>query len=267
MKNSSNASIDTWLGVAVEASKAASHALLDRFRPAADSPLEVNYKGPADVVTDADITSDKAIADVLSRPGVPGDILSEESRIDKGDGQLTWLIDPLCGTLPFSTGLPHWGVCIALSSEPDLLVGVVALPTTGEVLSAAKGKGAFLNGNPFEAHEPPGTLRDIGVALADDSQGYSNAQRTLRSAIGRGYSFGSAAYPMAQVLLGRMHGVVFKRGLSVHTAAGVVIARELGVRVTDVAGNDVVWDPEAPRNGMVFAWPQTHDALLDALRD
>ena len=178
---------------------------------------------------------------------------------------MTWLIDPLCGTLPFSTGLPHWGVCVALRSGPDLLVGVVALPTTGEVLSAAKGQGAFLNGSPIEAREPPGELRDIGVAIEGNNHRFTDAQRILQSAPGRTYSFESAAYPIGQVLLGRLHGVAGLSGLSVHSAAGVVIARELGVRVTDEAGDDVIWDPGVAPNGLVVAWPRTHKALLKAL--
>ena len=220
MQCSSDASIAMWLDIAEEAATAASRVLLDRFRPVADSPLELNYKGPSDVVTDADIASDKAIAEVLTRPGVPGDILSEESRTDKDDGQLTWLIDPLRGTLPFSTGLPHWGVCVALSSGPDLLVGVVALPATGEVLSAAHGRGPLLNGSPLRAQEPPGALRDIGVAIEGFNQGFDDVLRRLQRAVGRSYSFESAAYPIGQVLLGRLHGVGGLRRLSVHTAQG-----------------------------------------------
>ena len=145
------------------------------------------------------------------------------------------------------------------------MVGVVALPATGEVLSAANDRGAFLNGVPFEAHEPPGALRDIGVAIEGFNQGFDDVLRRLQRAVGRSYSFESAAYPIGQVLLGRLHGIGGLRRLSVHTAAGVVIARELGIRVTDESGNDVIWDPGAPRNGLVLAWPRTHEALLEAL--
>ena len=197
----------------------------------------------------------------------PGDILSEESRTDKGDGQLTWLIDPLCGTMPFSTGLPHWGVCIALSSGIDLLIGVVALPTTGEMLSAVKSQSAFLNGSPIQAQEPPGELRDISVAIQGNNQRFTDSQRILQKAPGRTYSFESAAYLIGQVLQGRLYGVSGLRGLSVHSAAGVVIARELGVRVTDEAGDDVIWDTDKGPNGLVVAWPRTHEALLQALLD
>ena len=131
--------LDTLLRVAVEAVTAGSRALMDRFRPPEDAALSVTYKGTADPVTDADIASDRAIASVLNRPGVPGDILSEESSLDRGDGRLTWLIDPLCGTIPFSTGLPHWGPSVAVGDGTNFLIGAITLPTTGELLSAAKG--------------------------------------------------------------------------------------------------------------------------------
>ena len=244
---------DKWLRTAIDASESASRILLEVFRPPTETPLKLNYKGPSDVVTDADMASDKAIIDVLTRSGLPGNILSEESRTDLGDGQFTWLIDPLCGTLPFSTGPPHWGVSIALRSGIDLLLGVVALLTEGEVLSAVKGQGAFLNGSPFRAQEPPGELRDIGVATEGNNQRYTESQRILQSAAGRTYTYVSAAYPIGQVLLGRLHGVAGLNGLNVHTAAGVVIAREMGVWVTDGVGNDVALDPARGANGLVIA--------------
>ena len=89
MNVDSTALKDKWLSVALDASDAASRALLSRFRPPFTNPLELNYKGPSDVVTDADITSDRAIAEVLTSSGVPGDILSEESKTDRGDGRFT----------------------------------------------------------------------------------------------------------------------------------------------------------------------------------
>ena len=76
------------------------------------------------------------------------------------------------------------------------------MPTTDDVLSAVRGQGAHLNGQPLYAQEPPGDLRDIGVALEADSHGFTEAQRTLHPSIGRGYyASGSAVYPMGQILL------------------------------------------------------------------
>lgn len=257
--------MDNMYSVAMEASEAASRALMSRFRPPAGAPLELNYKEPGELVTDADIASDKAITDVLTRQGVPGDILSEESSIDKGDGRYTWIIDPLCGTLPFSTGLPHWGVCIALGSGPDLLIGVVTLPSTGEVISAVQGRGAYLHSMPMKSQEPSGEFGETALALEGQGERFSDTRRAFQHAVRRGYAFGSAAYPIAQVLLGRLHGVVFTGPISVHTAAGVVVARELGIPVTDMAGDELEWDPGSAPNSLIIAWPRTHEATINAL--
>ena len=103
------------LSVGIEAAEAAGRVLLERFRPPVGASLELQYKGPGDLVADADLASDRAITDTLVARGDTGNILSEESCDYRGDSQRTWLIDPLCGTLPFSTGLAQWGVNIALS--------------------------------------------------------------------------------------------------------------------------------------------------------
>ena len=253
------------LSVAIEAAESASAALLARFRPPVDQPLELNYKGPGDVVTDADLAADRAIAQVLELRGAPGNVLSEESIIDKGDTRSTWLIDPLCGTLPFSSGLPHWGVNVALSIGDELEIGVVALPTGKEILSAVRGQSAYVNGVRLESQEPPGAPRNIAISFDADGRSLTPAKRALSEVFERLYGFASAAYPLGHLLQGRLHGAVFN-DLNVHTAASVVIARELGVRVTDENGNDAVWASDSDSKYLVFAWPRTHEALMDALR-
>lgn len=251
--------------IAIEAGERASTILLSRFRPPADTPLELNYKGPGDIVTDADFAADRAIAEVLEKGGAPGNVLSEESSIDKGNGHLIWLIDPLCGTLPFSTGLSHWGVSVALSVGTELEIGVVALPVGKEILSAVRGRGAYVNGEKLESQEPSGEPRNIGVSFEADGRLLSPAKQALSKVVERLYCFASAASPLGQLLQGRLHGAVFNE-FNVHTAAAVVIARELGVRVTDEAGHEAVWGSDTSSKYLVFAWPRTHEALIDALR-
>lgn len=251
--------------VAIEAAERAASVLLTRFRPPAGASLELNYKGPGDIVTDADFAADRAIAEVLEARNAPGNILSEESTTNKGASRLTWLIDPLCGTRPFSTGLPHWGVNVALRVGTALEIGVVALPPSNELLSAVRGRGAFVNGKKLESQEPPGDPRNVGVSFEADGRLLTPAKQALCEVVERLYCFASAAYPMGQVLLGRLHAAVFNE-FNVHTAAAVVIARELGIQVTDEAGNDVKWGSDAPSKYLVMAWPRTHEALIDGLR-
>jgi len=147
----------------------------------------------------------------------------------------------------------------------ELMIGVVALPTSNEVLSAVRGRGAYINGKKLETQEPPGNPRDVAIAIEYDIRLITGSIRALAEAAGRTYTFASAAYPLGQLLLGRLHGAVFKE-VSVHTAASVVIARESGIRVTDETGNDVEWASNTPSELLLVAWPPTHKILLDAMR-
>ena len=141
---------------------------------------------------------------------------------------------------------------------------MIALPATGEVLSAARDHGAYLNGTRLASREPPGNLPEVPLAFEGDRRRFTVSQRALEDAAGRQYTFASAAYPLAQLLLGRLHGYV-GRQLNVHTAAAAVIARELGIRVTDEAGKNVNWTPDTSSSALVVAWPRTHATLLSRL--
>jgi myo-inositol-1(or 4)-monophosphatase len=257
------------LRAALAAADAATTELLARFRPSGEAALDIQVKGPGALVTDADMAADRAIADALIGLNAPGDILSEESQQDRGDTDLTWLIDPLCGTTPFSTGLGQWGVNVALRSQTGLELGVVAIPTLREMLSAVRGKGVSRNGQPWTVTEPPGEMGDIAIGIEIDS-GPDWAERMagdLRwlKANGQVYSFVSAAYPAAQVILGRMHGVVFHRITPVHLAASAAVAGELGIRVTGPSGEELDWADDEGFDRVIFAWPRTHSALLQAI--
>ena len=96
-------------------------------------------------------------------------------------------------------------------------------------------------------------------------EGLSGRERKVAEVAGRRYAFASAAYPLGQVLQGRLHGAAFAE-VNVHTAAAVVIARELGIKVTDEVGNEVGWAPHRPSGALVVAWPRIHEALLRAMR-
>ena len=142
---------------------------------------------------------------------------------------------------------------------------MVALPTSNEILSAVRGQGAYVNGVRLEPQEPPGEHRNIAISFDADGRRLTPVKRALSEVFERLYAFASAAYPLGQLLLGHLHGSVFN-DLNMHTAASVVIARELGVRVTDENGNDAVWASDTPGKYLVFAWPRTHEAMMDALR-
>ncbi len=130
------------LDVAIEAAKKAGRLQLEKLF----SKHELKEKGPKDFVTDVDLESEKIIINHIRENFPSHSFLSEESGKSKNSSQSKWIIDPVDGTHSYMRGLPNFGISIALEKEGQIIAGVIFLPVFGELLSAEKGKGAFLNG-------------------------------------------------------------------------------------------------------------------------
>ena len=258
------------LKAAIAAAAAASQVLLGRFRSAADVPLETWMKSSGELVTDADIASDNAIAEALDAAGVPGSILSEESRSERDGKGLTWLVDPLCGTVPFNTGMGHWGVNIGLRNGQALELGVLTLPFMNEQLTSVQGNGVLRNGRPWSALAPGAALSDVAVSL--DIDGGKDWERLLGGglewvpSVGQINCFSSSAYSMAQICLGRLAAGVYYRIGPMHLAAGAIIAQELGLPVTDATGESIDWGSDDDLPVVVVGWPEVHAQLIKAMK-
>jgi myo-inositol-1(or 4)-monophosphatase len=264
------------IGRAAEsAAIASSEALMARFRPDGSDPLDTFFKAPYELVTDADLASDRAIAQALQDSGAPGRILSEESEtVLTDDDLLVWHIDPLCGTVPFSTGLSNWGVNIAARHHGDLVAAELVMPSLGERLSALKGRGVLRNGEPFVPTAPNTELSKSTIGL---EIGHPDLWRDLLGSgldwipsIGNINAFSSATYPIGQVCFGRMSAVVLysrspARASSVHLDAGVMVAEQLGVIVTDIQGKRIDGTSTVAPSAFVIGWPDVHAELLQAM--
>ena len=115
---------------------------------------DIKYKSKKDVVTRADIASEKLIVEGLRKAFPEHSIRTEEAGVIEGtDPRYRWIIDPVDGTVNFSRGIPFWGISIALHFEGKPLVAVVNLPRLGELFTAVKGGGAFMNGKPIHVSD------------------------------------------------------------------------------------------------------------------
>lgn len=256
------------LDAAIAASDAASKLLLDRFRPV-DRPLDAWMKSPGALVTDADMSADAVIAEALTTSGLHISIRSEESTSTLGTGDAYWLVDPLCGTVPFSLGMPHWGINIALLVDGRLELGLISIPAAGERLLAVRQEGAQLGESTLHPAPPTTELAQSTVGLEID--GGDEWGRVLSEGLGwvpragQVNTFASAAYPAAQVCMGRLAAAVFYKIAPMHIAAGACIAAELGLRVTDSHGRDLDWGSDEDLPIVVMGWPQVHLQLIDAM--
>lgn len=258
------------LEAALVAAREAAETLRVRFRQKrGEPPLNSWTKDGGGLVTDADIASDQAITQVLKVHDVPGAILSEESHTPADDDGLTWLVDPLCGTVPFSTGLAHWGVSIALRQGGSLELGVLTLPAQQDQLTVVRGRGVSRNGRIWTSSPPGDRLSEVTVALEID--GGTEWKRVLAGSldwvggVGQINSFSSAAFPVAQICLGRLAAAVFYRITPVHLAAGALIAAELGIVTTDASGDPLDWSQDGEFPVVVIGWPEVHGQLIEAM--
>ena len=258
-----------FLDAALSASAAATEVLNAKFDSLGPGNLRSWMKSPGALVTEADVEADRIIAETLVAHGVPGDIWSEESRADRGGGPV-WLIDPLCGTVPFSNGMPHWGVNIALLRDGALEMGVISVPPAGERLAAVRGQRVARNGVPWQPEPPSGHLSEltIGVEIDGGPDWGRLVDRGLEwlEGVGQVNMFSSAAYPLAQLCVGRLPAVVlYNVQEPVHTAAGACIAYELGIEVTDEHGEPIEWSPDLEMPVIVFGWPEPHRQVIEAM--
>jgi myo-inositol-1(or 4)-monophosphatase len=204
--------------------------------------LQVSKKGPADFVSTADRTAERALIAELTkvRPRY-GFLVEEGDEIVGADTSNRWIIDPLDGTTNFLHGIPHFAISIALERDGDLVAGVIYEPVHDGLYWAEKGGGAHWNGRrrrvsarrrldeslfatgiPFKGtRDHPSFLRQLEAVMA------------VSAGVRR---FGSAALDLAYVAAGRYDGF-WESGLqSWDMAAGIVLVREAGGFVSDLDG-------------------------------
>ncbi|MBI2114179.1 MAG: inositol monophosphatase, partial [candidate division NC10 bacterium] len=133
------------IGLALDAGR----ILKRRFRTA----MAVTVKGPADIVTAADVEVQSLIVRRLRRRFPAHGILAEEGLDATAATEWRWIVDPLDGTKNFAHGIPGFCVSIAVEREGRAEVGVVDDPVHEELFVAVRGSGAWCNGRPIRVSE------------------------------------------------------------------------------------------------------------------
>ncbi len=235
----------------------------------------------SDVVTAADLAVEQLIRDRIAAAR-PGDaVLGEEG----GTGQqppsgspaaaVTWIVDPIDGTVNYVYGIPAWSVSVAAAvgdpavGDPaaggSVVAGCVVNPVTGEVFTAAAGHGARRNGESLTAAaQPP----ELAVSLVGTGFGYTAVNRAVDGWVAGQLlpqvrdirRIGSASLDLCMVATGQLDAY-YERGLNRWDhAAGGLVAAEAGYTVAGLAGR------AADREFLLAAPAGLWDRLYDALR-
>ena len=208
------------------------------------SELNIELKGRHDLVTKADVESEKAIIGCIKEYRISDRILGEETHDGSAlTSERTWIIDPIDGTTNFAHGFPVFCVSIALYENKKPLVGLVYEINSDELFYAQAGKGAFLNDKPIQVstiHKADESLIGTGfpyrdLSLVDD---YLRLFKVFMKETHGVRRPGSASYDLACVAAGRIDGF-YEYGLAPwDVAAGAFIIQEAGGIVTDWHGGD-----------------------------
>jgi myo-inositol-1(or 4)-monophosphatase len=198
---------------------------------------------PTDPVTVVDTETERLLRDRLAqlRPGEP--ILGEEGGgpADTGatpSGALTWVLDPIDGTVNFVYGIPAYAVSVAVQVNGVSVAGAVADVVAGLVYSAATGLGADVTDARGTRALRCSTVDNLSMALLGTGFGYSRRRRSAQAALLAQMlpvvrdvrRIGSAALDLCMVAAGRLDA--FYEHLQVwDSAAGALIATEAGARV------------------------------------
>lgn len=218
-----------------------------------------------DVVTQADKDVELLIRGRLADARPDDAILGEEGGASGGTSGLTWVVDPIDGTVNYLYGIPHYAVSVAVvEGDPDpltwsALAGAVANPVTGETFTAEAGQGSYVRATP---HAAPRRLRvaepvDLSQALVSTGFAYESAMRAqqgdviarLLPQVRDIRRLGVASLDICSVADGRADAY-FERALSPWDhAAGTLIAREAGAVVKGLG------DARASRDFILVAEP------------
>jgi myo-inositol-1(or 4)-monophosphatase len=256
------------LEVCMEAAKAGGQVLLDwqhRF--------VVREKAARDLVTEADVSAQEAIREIIHKAFPEHDFLSEEEACDRvGRGleaipqrrsDFRWIVDPLDGTTNYVHHLPGFAVSIALQQGSEVVIGAVYDPIADELFVGQRGRGATLNGRPIRTS---GCQR-LGEALIAVSFPPHVSRESLEiqrfveillasQSVRR---MGSAALNLSYVAAGRLDGYVATSVNIWDVAAGLLLVREAGGSESGIDGDALCLErPEL----IVAASQPLHEQLM-----
>jgi myo-inositol-1(or 4)-monophosphatase len=259
------------LELAVEAARFSGGLLLQRAAAGAERAVSAKST-PTDLVSDADIASERAIRELLRERRPADGFVGEEGGREEGTSGLRWVVDPLDGTVNFLFAIPQWCVSVAVRDAEGVLAGAVYDPNRDELFSAVRGGGAHRvrgSGEPqaLALHPQRAHLghEDVSTAMLATGLSYDSRVRAAQArvlqrvipAVRDIRRFGSAALDLCWTAMGRYDAYFERTVKQWDIAAGALVCQEAGLRVLDLpVHEDLPW-------GILAAPPGLAGALLE----
>lgn len=251
------------LDFAVRLVKGAGEILLDHF----GQGVEVRSKSSEiDLVTEADLASERFIVKTIRSQYPEHSVLSEEKVGEERGSDYVWLVDPLDGTVNYAHRFPAFCVTVALQYRGDPILGVTYDPLRGELFAVEKGRGVTLNDRSLRVSETERLVQALvatgfpykRATIPDNNLAEFNRVLPKVQGVRRG---GSAALDLAYVAAGRLDGYWESHLSPWDWAAGALMVQEAGGKVTDRNGQLWTFDSK----GMVATNGLIHQELWEVV--
>jgi myo-inositol-1(or 4)-monophosphatase len=225
------------LDLAVTVARDAGALLLERFDSGRERALE-SKSTPTDLVSEADLASEWLIQDALSRARPNDGFLGEEGGGEEGASGLTWVVDPLDGTVNFLFAIPQWCVSVAVRDAQGVLAGAIFDPCREELFTATRHGESLLNGAPLV----PSGCSDLATAMVATGFAYDASVRAAQAEVLARVlprvrdirRFGSAALDLAWTSAAR-YDAYFERTVKPwDIAAGTLVCERTGLSVVEL---------------------------------
>ena len=252
---------------AIETAKEAGEILMNHH----GKIQELEWTAKQHFRTEVDKMSEELIRKRIIKRFPNHNIYSEENENLEKDSDYSWVVDPLDGTIPYSYGTTdHFSVCIALAKQKTPIIGVIYAPKRDELYFAQKGGGAFCNNKPIEVSLEE-NINHILVGLDGGKETKDFQRADIAPYIQKVYSpegiscflaSGCASVPLALTAQGKLHAYVALSLEPWDMAAGVIINKEAGAKVTDINGREWGIGDES----ILSANPILHSKLLNLIK-
>lgn len=209
-------------------------------------------------VTEADIAADEILRAHLGTALQGAGWQSEESAPACPAEESFWIVDPIDGTSEYAAKGPGWCVAAALIHHGEPVLAAIYAPVNERLFTAAKGEGAKLNGKPIRVSE-------TGLAGARLLANASNARRFPEAEVRSLHAIALRLCAVAEAAHDGMFAVGPKQDWDI--AAGDLIVREAGGRVSDLGGTPLVYGrPGQRRSGVIAGGPVLHQEIIARTR-
>ena len=243
----------------------------ERIREIYDTDFEVNKKDDDSPITKADLESNKILRSVLEKTGIP--ILSEEDVDDKSrlTSEKVWIVDPLDGTQDFVNRTGEFTILVGLVENHVPVMGLVYLPIKKILYFAEKGMGAFCYDlNKWEKISVR-NVDDVSKCLALVSRHHlSGKEKKILDHLGitNTLTIGSTLKVM-EISSGRgdIYLTTTNKMSQWDTCASWCVISEAGGKMTDILGNDLVYNTESVKheNGLLVTNGVVHEMIVSKI--